>query len=224
MTKVEGTSSPRVQQGDISIQTTDQRMQQILLGPGTEKEKVAKLENELKTLMQAKPKTENDKKDLEAEKRQIQNQLIDPKSAFAKLSPDSRHKLEEYFSQDGSVDSSRKQADSKSLKEGAVDRQRNRGVEERKLQESFLKKITPQAYEEKIKSLEREIESLKKELDELAPALWGTQYNLPGTRQVQERGTRILTDLQKKTNELEKLKADYQHNFGLRPKPNMLQE
>jgi chromosome segregation ATPase len=223
MTKVEGTSGPKVQQGDTSIQTTDQRMQQILLGPETEKEKVAKLENELKTLLEAKPKTENDKKDLEAEKRQIQNQLEDPKSAFAKLSPASRHKLEEYFSKDGSIDSSRKQADNKSLKDGAVDRQRYRGVEERKLQENFMK-FTPQAYEQKIKALETEIQSLKKEVDQAVSGVWGTQFGIGDSRKASERANKSLAALQEKTRELEKLQAEYQHKFGLRPKPNMLQE
>jgi chromosome segregation ATPase len=222
MTKVEGKSGPQIQQGEASISTTDQRMQEILLGPGTEKEKVGKLENELKTLMEARPKTEDDKKDLEAEKRQIQNQLKDPKSAFAKLSPTSRHKLEKYFSNDGSIDSSRKQADSKSLKNGAVDRQRNRAVEERKLQENFMK-FTPQAYEQKIKALETEIQSLKKEVDQAVSAVWGTQFGIGDSRKASERSNKSLAALQEKTRELEKLQAEYQYKFGLRPKPNMLQ-
>jgi hypothetical protein len=232
MTKVEGTSGPRVQHGDTSIQSTDQRMQQILLGPGTEKEKVVKLENELKTLMEAKPKTENDKKDLEAEKRQIQNQLKDPKSAFGKLSSASRHKLEEYFSKDGSVDSSRKQTDSKALKDGAYDRQRNRGIEERKLQENFMK-FTPQTYEQKIEALKKEIEFAKSEIERvrgrgnleppnevLTP--WGRTSTRDSTNP--DHLDKMGKLLREKTQELAKVEAEYKQKFPLRPKPNMLQE
>ncbi len=91
------------------------------------------------------------------------------------------------------------------------------------MQQSFLR-FTPQYYEEKIKSLESEIQTLKKEFDKLAPGLWGTQFNLPGSRDLMDRFNRVQDTLQKKTIELEKLQAEYQQKFPFRPKPNMMQE
>src|SRR5262245_15706899 len=99
MSKIEGSSGPSVQQSSNSIRATDERMTEILSGPGTEKEKVAKLEREIKSLVEAKPKYEQDKLDQKAEIDQISNQIMNqPNSALgklfnSKLSADSRNKL-----------------------------------------------------------------------------------------------------------------------------------
>ena len=68
MTKVDGKSGSNIQHGNTSIRSTDERMQEILAGPGTEKEKLAKLENELKALMEANPNMIKIKKTLRQKK------------------------------------------------------------------------------------------------------------------------------------------------------------